>query len=611
MDILRNAATYSITSKTIGYGFIPTIENNTNYIINDARISVNDDWFYGNQKNSIVLYGPVLRAIEAIMNHEVSYGLIKQDDGTISNNVVIEWDSPKGRIGIVYNPKNGVLYGNMQKKGSKKLEASPKIGPKSNRQSSDGTEVFIAILCGSLLIDGDYQFNDDLTGFDLARYLNDSILAYNNNFTQDTDIKSIYKLMTLLEIAISNLSSIPISLNASTSQPNMLTTRSVAAYVPNYRINGKFEIFVKNQKSQTVQVNKKVAEIKEYQIENLKLTREQKNLIPQNVDEKIVSANVLKAVQMASILGKKNFMFSGPAGTGKTTGAQIIAKLLGLPYRFITCDDGTEKMDLISVMMPKSSERDNIPFSLEELVSSLTMDASTVYSEITGLPYDESITYEDALSAILETIAEQSNDDKFIMVSSELVKGIQHPCVVEIQEPAMIAKAGVLPALNALMDENASVTLADGTIVKRDPNAIIVLTTNNDYKGCNDLNESVLSRMDAIFDEKGLSSEEMFLRLWNRPKTKELLSLFKEIEEEYAKETAQKMAKAVTTVAQYLKDKRIRGGVCGYREYENWFDLWLLLNNIDEAAEQTIVAHSCRKIELQKDVRNALYSAIN
>ena len=63
------------------------------------------------------------------------------------------------------------------------------------------------------------------------------------------------------------------------------------------------------------------------------------------------------------------------------------------------------------------------------------------------------------------------------------------------------------------LDDCASITLADGEIVRRNPDTIIVLTTNTDYKGCKEMNESILSRMCMVFDKKELTSEQMKKRV--------------------------------------------------------------------------------------------------
>lgn len=46
------------------------------------------------------------------------------------------------------------------------------------------------------------------------------------------------------------------------------------------------------------------------------------------------------------------FIAAGESGTGKTTNAKMVAQLLGMPYYFFTCGEGTNETDLVSAMIP-------------------------------------------------------------------------------------------------------------------------------------------------------------------------------------------------------------------------------------------------------------------
>ena len=91
----------------------------------------------------------------------------------------------------------------------------------------------------------------------------------------------------------------------------------------------------------------------------------------------------------------------------------------------------------------------------------------------------------------------------------------------------MVGKPGTLVKLNGLLDDCASITLADGEIVRRNPDTIIVLTTNTDYKGCKDMNESILSRMCMVFDKKELTPEQMKKRVMVKTGCKDEVILLK------------------------------------------------------------------------------------
>jgi len=176
------------------------------------------------------------------------------------------------------------------------------------------------------------------------------------------------------------------------------------------------------------------------------------------------------------------------------------------------------------------------------------------------------------------------------MVPSTIVEGSKKASIVEIQEVALVSKQGVLPALNALLDDSETIYLSDGTSIKRDPNAIYIFTTNNNYKGCKPLNESVKSRNCRMINVKNLSDSEMVNRLIKSERTR--LYVDKNgVSLSDAKQMAKKMASTLTSISNYAKEQYITGGVHGYREFENWFFEWLSCKDVIKAAESTIVSH--------------------
>ncbi|MFR3367349.1 MAG: hypothetical protein ACLTR4_09360 [Gallintestinimicrobium sp.] len=62
--------------------------------------------------------------------------------------------------------------------------------------------------------------------------------------------------------------------------------------------------------------------------------------------------------------------------------------------------------------------------------------------------------------------------------------------------------------LNSLLDDCAAVTLADGEVVRRNPDTIIIMTTNTAYNGCRPMNQSVLSRLNLLIDEESLTEKK-------------------------------------------------------------------------------------------------------
>ena len=90
-------------------------------------------------------------------------------------------------------------------------------------------------------------------------------------------------------------------------------------------------------------------------------------------------------------------------------------------------------------------------------------------------------------------------------------------------------------------------------------------------------NESVLSRMHLVQHRKELSVEEMAERVIFKTGCKE-------------KELIYQMAAAISKIKKYLRDKQIRGGVCGYRELENWVWNYMTSKDVLEAAVNAVIS---------------------
>lgn len=174
------------------------------------------------------------------------------------------------------------------------------------------------------------------------------------------------------------------------------------------------------------------------------LTEAEKMLIP-NLDFEIFKvpkiieelAYIIKE-EIDSIKPVRNILLYGDAGTGKSTGAVILAQLLGLPYRFTNCSLNTEESEFFGTYKPN----DKGGF------------------ELSKPPFAE--TFE---------------------------KG----GVIEIQEPSIL-KSGVAVKFNSALDDTNMIILPDDTVVPRHKNCIVVITTNIDYAGCSEMNEAVRDR---------------------------------------------------------------------------------------------------------------------
>lgn len=219
---------------------------------------------------------------------------------------------------------------------------------------------------------------------------------------------------------------------------------------------------------------------------------------------------------------KRNFMFRGPSSTGKTSMARAIAAKLGMPYMFITCSSDTESSAFLG-----------------------------------------------------EPMYDKNGNVKY--VESPFIKAIKNGYVIEIQEPYVIAKQGVLTSLNGLLDDSAGVTLATGEFVVRHPDCVVIFTTNVSYVGCKKPNQSVLRRMNGVYDINMPPEAEVCKRIKANTKFNDKALLIR-------------MVRCAHKIDKYLQEQMIDDGVCGVSEIIDWVSTVQIQGDIVEAASSTIVS---------------------
>lgn len=236
----------------------------------------------------------------------------------------------------------------------------------------------------------------------------------------------------------------------------------------------------------------------------------------------------------------RNFLLRGPAGTGKTMGAKAIAAGLGLPYMKYTCSANTEIFDFTGMIFPEtdavstgSSELDREREILKSMggisyanvaklmrlpdLDDMDYDPAGVYQALTGVE-NLAATVQDCMSVVLEKVTEkvqalskraenrQSSGQNYTYVETDFVKALKHGYLVEVQEPSTIIQPGVLVGLNSLLEQEGSITLPTGEIIRRHPDTVVIVTTNVSYEGCRSMNRatrSVLKRCGTNLNQFG------------------------------------------------------------------------------------------------------------
>ncbi len=317
-----------------------------------------------------------------------------------------------------------------------------------------------------------------------------------------------------------------------------------------------------------------------YPLSERELSSREKLLVPALPEWYVMPQQVVDAVLHASettisASPMRNFMFRGAAGSGKTKAAIAFASLVQRPYVSFTCSSNTEIFDFIGQMIPCEANGEKMPTMKEA-----RYDPYTAYAKLTGSEF-ESENYEECSKRCIEIMKDNAmitsaTGQRYKYVVTDFLNAIKNGWVVEIQEPNVIAQPGVLTGLNALL-EGEQITLLTGEVIKRHPDAVVIVTTNVDYEGCRDMNQSVVDRMDMVFD-------------MNTP-TKEIM--FERAKEKTGFEDDQLLAKMVDVtcdISEWLANRSITDGTCGMRSLLAWVESVKITNNPYRSAQHTIIS---------------------
>lgn len=259
----------------------------------------------------------------------------------------------------------------------------------------------------------------------------------------------------------------------------------------------------------------------------------------------------------------------GPAGTGKTEGANAIFAGLGLPGGHYTCNPATEIFDFIGQVFPNTGCEDiswssireelNLP-DTEDVVNDPEAAYEKIYGKKPSAYPDEGKLIVEIINRVMEHMVQKGTNGKtFTYVESGLIKAVRNGWGFEIQEIGCILRPGVAVGLNALLETggNAFITLPTGETIKKHPDCTFVFTSNDEYEGTCNLNQSVLDRMALVYRIDNPPKEVMKTRIiarLNFPDEKIL----------------DRMIDVIYDISKASKEKAIEDGVCGYRSLENW-----------------------------------------
>ena len=323
----------------------------------------------------------------------------------------------------------------------------------------------------------------------------------------------------------------------------------------------------------------------------------------------------------------RNFLLRGPAGTGKTMGAKAIAAGLGLPYMKYTCSANTEIFDFTGMIFPEtdavstgSSELDREREILKSMggisyanvaklmrfpdLDDMDYDPAGVYQALTGVE-NLAATVQDCMSVVLEKVTEkvqalskraenrQSSGQNYAYVETDFVKALKHGYLVEVQEPSTIIQPGVLVGLNSLLEQEGSITLPTGEIIRRHPDTVVIVTTNVSYEGCRQMNQSVVDRMSLVKDIELPEPEVMVQRAM----------AVTGCADEYL---VSQMVQVVNDMADYCRKNSITDGACGMRSLIDWVISAEISGDPYLSAKYTVIS----KATADEEDREALITTI-
>lgn len=404
-------------------------------------------------------------------------------------------------------------------------------------------------------------------------------------------------------------------------------------YQPTEVLAGEFTIFTQNGKP-VVHKPVKVIDHKDfvgkYTLDpSRKLTPAERAQVPILPEWYIIpqeAVDICKHAQLTT--GKptqmRNFLLRGPAGTGKTMGAKAIAAGLGLPYMKYTCSAGTEIYDFVGMVFPDTEhstgdakldqEREQLQamggvnyanvsklLHLPDL-DDMDYDPAGAYLALTG-EENQDATAQDCMGLVLEKVTEkvrqlsaapaESSGQTYTYVETDFIKALKNGYLVEIQEPSTILQPGVLVGLNSLLEQSGTITLPTGEVIRRHPDAVVVVTTNVSYEGCRGMNQSVVDRMSLVKDIQLPSPEVMAQRVM----------AVTGAEDEYQ---VCQMVQVVNDLADYCRKNGITDGTVGMRGLLDWVTSAEISGDPYTAALDTIIS----KATADEEDREALITSV-
>lgn len=522
---------------------------------------------------------------------------------------------------IVYNCSKGTVNASVYNTLTANMEQY-KCGPKNR----DGTAILFALFPLFMAEDEfkttfDKIYNSFINGWsDLDAAYGDMLVICDNVYRRLKD-DSLASNVTLNLDKAGNLSRV-----------QSMAIKN-GTYEPEEVILGGFEIFStksnttpKKTKSKSIQHSDFIGK---YPLSsNRTLTAKERTMVPSIPSHIIITKEALSMCKLAhettgKFCAQRNFLLRGGAGTGKTCTAKQVAAGLGLPLVTLTCHPDLSMDELIGVMLPKTNENCEgdaevlesmggvTPENIAKLLNlpdldTIEFDPEEAYKKLTGVEKPDATQqecfyiYMDAIANKLAEVSskpENKTGTEYVFVEGVLLQAIKYGWVCELQEPTVIARPGVLAGLNSILEQEGNITLPDGRVIVRHPDAVVIATTNVSYEGCRGLNQSVVDRMNQVYDVETPELNTM---------VKRAMSVTGETDET----TVRLMAEVVCDVAEYCKKNCITDGVTGMRVLIDWVASYQATGDAYESALNTVIAKATSDADEQVSIRTEILDPV-
>jgi len=511
--------------------------------------------------------------------------------GTCSSKGVAEYKSASGADAYhlaVYDPGTGTVLASKYDSNTEMMETYS-VG----KRGQDGAAIVLAMIPA---LAADKEFGDNLDAF---------MSEYQGSFP---DIKKATELLAILcDNAYRRVNDKTCSAHLQVNIDNSGNVMRVSqthldsgSFRPDKVLAGEFTILAHVGETVVLEPQKAVPHsdfVGKYALDpSRSLTVYEESLVPNLapwyvLPEEVVSicAHAQKSTEKS--LPMRNFLLRGPAGTGKTEGAKAIAAGLHLPYVKYTCSANTEVYDFIGQVFPDTNgpstgdaDLDRERQELKEM-GGITFENVKKLMDLPGLDdmdYDPEGTYklltghakagatsQDCMAEVMGRVTDKiqklcsvkpetaNAGQTYTYMETDFIRALKYGYLVEIQEPTTIMQPGVLVGLNSLLEQNGTITLPTGEVIRRHPDAVVVVTTNVSYEGCRGMNQSVLDRMNLTQDIELPAPEIMAQRAMS----------VTGCEDDFM---VSKMVQVVNDMADFCRKNGISDGSCGMRSLIDW-----------------------------------------